>query len=107
MLKGIVRPDGEIVLLQDLDNKLRSSAIRCFKAGLLCGVNEKESLVLFKDDIEIPVTVQVPSLKKKQKGDDEALVKWLKNARNLQPVESPKRVSRKLARIHERSQTSP
>lgn len=108
MLTGIVKPDGEIVSLQNLDNKLRSSADRCFKAELLCGVNEKNSLIIFKDGIEVPVTVQVPGLKKKQGNNgDEALKKWLKNAMNLQPVESPKRTSRKQARIDEQSQTRP
>jgi len=107
MLKGIVKPNGEIVLLQDLDNKLRSSADRCFKAELLCGVNEKNSLIVYKDGIEIPVTVQVPGLKKKQNGNGELFEEWIKNALNLQPVDSPKRISRKQARINERSQNRP
>jgi hypothetical protein len=63
MLKGIVKPNGEVVSMDSMPWQQKGAATQLFKAGLLCCVNENGAMIICHDGKEVPVTTQAPATK--------------------------------------------
>ena len=111
MLKGIVKPNGEIVSMDELAGLDQASAERCFEAGFICGVDEDDAMIIFQDGVIVPVTVQEATPKIKQGGnngelqDDRALEQPAVDAAGQAPEqpadEAVKLDDKKTIKIHE------
>lgn len=60
MLAGIVKPKGEIIDLNEMNDVLRASARRCFEAGFLYGVNENSGMIRYNPQIKAEIFVTLP-----------------------------------------------
>lgn len=73
MLRGIVKPNRQIVLEYEIGDELWSAAVRCFKVGLLYGVNEHGDMITYQTGAEVPVILHDPKVEsqaeQEQQGD--------------------------------------
>ena len=111
MLKGIVKPNGKVVSLEGVVGRLRDGIERCFRAGYLVGVNEKDEMIIYKKGEEVPVIIP-PAIKVATEPGGNGEVPPGPNLHGPVELAEPEkkpgmRTSRKQARIDAQSQNRP